>query len=250
VIDWERAEVSGLLADEIHVAPSLGKAVGGFDLAIAYTRSEPLARGLRSLLPRVVVHDPGPPDGFGHAAEWLAQPIAAEGIAVVATVPPCVPGEAEAAAAERWLGKLPPAFLAIHPGSGSPEKNWPATFYDRLAESLSSGRPWLLAEGPAEAPPAVGGHGAIRIRSAHPRVLGAVLRRAGLYVGNDSGASHLAAAWGAPTLALFGPTDPAVWSPLGSGVRVVRSASGRMRDLELNDVIAAARAVQALAADC
>jgi hypothetical protein len=241
-IDWERADVAGLLEDDVRVAPPLRAALGGLDLAIAYTRSEALASGLRSCLPRVVVHDPRPPAGSGHAARWLARPIAAEGIAVVDAVPPCLPGDAEAEEASKWLAELPPAFLAVHPGSGSPAKNWPADRFDRLAEALSPDRPWLLVLGPAEEGAALAGRAAIRVRSPHPRVLGAALRRAGLFVGNDSGASHLAAAWGAPTLALFGPTDPAVWSPVGPRVRVVRSPSGAMTDLQVEEVLTEARA--------
>ena len=50
------------------------------------------------------------------------------------------------------------------------------------------------------------------------------LARARLYIGNDSGITHLAAAAGTPVLALFGPTDPAVWAPRGPNVRVARWA--------------------------
>jgi len=45
--------------------------------------------------------------------------------------------------------------------------------------------------------------------------LAALVSRAGLFIGNDSGCSHLAAALGVPTLALFGPTDPLSWAPRG-----------------------------------
>ncbi|MEE9264659.1 MAG: glycosyltransferase family 9 protein, partial [Vicinamibacteria bacterium] len=48
-----------------------------------------------------------------------------------------------------------------------------------------------------------------------------VLSQAGVYVGNDSGVSHLAAASGAPTIALFGPTDPSMWAPLGPQVEIL-----------------------------
>jgi ADP-heptose:LPS heptosyltransferase len=43
-----------------------------------------------------------------------------------------------------------------------------------------------------------------------------------LFIGNDSGISHLAAALGIPTVAIFGPTDPKVWSPKGRNIAVVR----------------------------
>ncbi len=43
-----------------------------------------------------------------------------------------------------------------------------------------------------------------------------------LYIGNDSGVTHMAAALNIPTLAIFGPTDPVLWSPRGKSVVVVR----------------------------
>ena len=66
-----------------------------------------------------------------------------------------------------------------------------------------------------------------------------MLSGAGLFVGHDSGVTHLAAAWGAPTLALFGPTDPAVWAPVGPDVRVLRAPDGRMDLLSLEAVLRA-----------
>jgi ADP-heptose:LPS heptosyltransferase len=56
--------------------------------------------------------------------------------------------------------------------------------------------------------------------------LAAKLAAAALYIGNDSGVTHLAAAAGAPTIALFGPTDPATWAPIGT-VRVLRHCDAR-----------------------
>jgi len=56
--------------------------------------------------------------------------------------------------------------------------------------------------------------------------LGRTLARARLYIGNDSGITHLAAAAGCPTLAIFGPTNPAVWAPRGANVRVIQGKEG------------------------
>jgi len=53
-------------------------------------------------------------------------------------------------------------------------------------------------------------------------VLAGVLQRCSAFIGNDAGVTHLAAALGVPTLAIFGPTEPARWAPLGRHVRVVR----------------------------
>jgi ADP-heptose:LPS heptosyltransferase len=113
--------------------------------------------------------------------------------------------------------------------------------------ALASGRPWLLVEGPADeaaAAPLRALPGAVVARNRPLRELGAILARAGLYVGNDSGITHLAAAWGAPTLALFGPTDPAVWAPLGPRVTSLRSRDGRMDGLAVAEVAAAAHAAR------
>ncbi|MFQ5693406.1 MAG: glycosyltransferase family 9 protein, partial [Nitrospinota bacterium] len=56
--------------------------------------------------------------------------------------------------------------------------------------------------------------------------LAALLSEARGYVGCDSGVTHLAAACGAPTVALFGPTDPAVWGPRGERVVTLRRNAG------------------------
>jgi ADP-heptose:LPS heptosyltransferase len=52
--------------------------------------------------------------------------------------------------------------------------------------------------------------------------LASVVAQGDLLLGHDSGLSHLAAALGVPTVAIFGPTDPARWAPLGRHVTVVR----------------------------
>ncbi len=127
----------------------------------------------------------------------------------------------------------------MHPGSGSPAKDWPFDRFVEAARRLSPGRPWLLVLGPAEddvAPPA----DALVARGLPLRRLGAVVARAGLFLGNDSGVAHLAAACGTTTLSLFGPTDPAQWSPVGRAVRTLRAATGRVNDLEVDEVVSAA----------
>ena len=58
--------------------------------------------------------------------------------------------------------------------------------------------------------------------------LASLLRRCAAYLGNDSGVTHLAALAGVPTVALFGPSDPARWSPLGPRVTVLRSPTREM----------------------
>jgi hypothetical protein len=105
-------------------------------------------------------------------------------------------------------------FAAIQPFSGSIRKNWPLEKFRRLAAKLERTMPVLWCAGP-EDPPL---DGAVRIDDLYD--LACWLARARLYIGNDSGITHLAAAVGIPVLALFGPTDPAVWGPRGANVRI------------------------------
>jgi len=107
-------------------------------------------------------------------------------------------------------------FAVIHPFSGSPAKNWPLAKYRALATKLERVMPvqWCAGEDDPPLP------GAVRIPDLYE--LACWLAQARLYIGNDSGVTHLAAAAGAPVLALFGPTEPAIWAPRGSNVRVGR----------------------------
>jgi heptosyltransferase-2 len=60
-----------------------------------------------------------------------------------------------------------------------------------------------------------------------------------MFIGHDSGISHLAAAAGANCILLFGPTSPDVWAPKNDNVRVLRSPGGRIGDVGIDSVKAA-----------
>lgn len=142
----------------------------------------------------------------------------------------------EAEGAERLYGaKLPTARnessltqrMVIHPGSGSPKKNWPLSHWieslERCGIESAMEVVWLLGEVEADllnqlpekwrASP----HRTVCQRPL-PEVFG-VLRNADLYLGHDSGISHLAAWAGVKCGLLFGPTDPKIWAPPGKKVR-------------------------------
>jgi len=246
VLPWESATFAQLLTGATDLPADLRGAFAPFQAVIAYTASADLLRGLTRAASsaELVAHPPLPPPSGPHAADWLVQAITKLATTPVLSAPTFVASAAETERAQPWLDRLGTGFLAVHPGSGAPRKNWPADRFVALAERLTAGRPFLLVEGPADehaVAPASRLPSAVRARDLPPRVLGAVLARAGLYVGNDSGVSHLSAAWGAPVLALFGPTDPAQWAPVGPRVRVLRAADEKMESLELAEVERAAR---------
>jgi ADP-heptose:LPS heptosyltransferase len=138
-------------------------------------------------------------------------------------------------AAAAWLdarGIEPATAIVLQPGAGSASKIWPG--FATLARRLRDGGAAVVSlAGPADRAivEALVSDGAVDQDLLArdwplPRVA-ALFSLARAAVGNDSGPTHLAAAVGCPTVAVFGPSDPAVWAPLGPHVSVV---AGRGED--------------------
>lgn len=146
-------------------------------------------------------------------------------------------GDDEAVAAAEWLhahglqeGR---PLVALHPGSGGRWKCWPAERFAAVASALArrADAQLLLVSGPADAEivqtfrNSVEATRVIEAASLPVCQLAAILARCSLFIGNDSGVTHLAAAVGCPTLALFGPTDDRVWGPRGTHVTILRGVN-------------------------
>ena len=131
-------------------------------------------------------------------------------------------------------------YLLIHPGSGSREKCWPLDRFVEVARAAGPSAAFVL--GPAELDRwdrrAVASLSEeFTTLTAPPlEVLAGALGGARAYVGNDSGPTHLAAAIGTPTVALFGPTDPAQFRPRGRHVSVI--AKRTLGDIPVPAVLA------------
>jgi heptosyltransferase III len=116
--------------------------------------------------------------------------------------------------------------IVVHPGSGGRRKIWPIEGFRRTTDRLRElGWPILWCLGPAESERRLSVEGP-RVSDLPLPQLASILGKAALYLGNDSGVSHLAAAAGCPTVALFGPSDEVVWTPRGAPVRVVVPPTG------------------------
>jgi heptosyltransferase I len=118
--------------------------------------------------------------------------------------------------------------VLLFPGAGWPTKRWPLARFVELARRLEDeGRATELLFSPREealandATRALGSSARAWVTGG--RAMLESLRRATAVVANDSGAAHLAAAMGVPTMALFGPTNPAICGPLGPRTRVLRA---------------------------
>lgn len=143
-------------------------------------------------------------------------------------VPPCLERLPVRRAAAQWAAalwdrhRLGRDVLVIHPGSGSARKNWAgmaevATLWRRTGGAV------IVVSGPAEGDgtPAVAGDVSVHCEPLDR--VAALLARATLYLGNDSGVSHLAGLLGARGVSVFGPSDPVAWRPLGDGIRVLHA---------------------------
>ncbi len=169
------------------------------------------------------------------AAAHYCRPLESLAIYVEQPRPRVFPNDADRRAAERFLeGIVGPRLAAVHPGSGGPRKNWPPEKFAVVAKWLMDSRsaPLLVVAGEADAEAAAALERLLAGRSFHwvrglrlPE-LAAVLQRCAVYVGNDSGITHLAAAVGAPTVAVFGPHSSPLWKPVGEHVRVVAMGAG------------------------
>ncbi len=198
--------------------------LAGHRTAVAYTRYDDplLAENLARNGADQVVPWPAHPAPKLHITDHLLEALRPAEIEPAARQPSLRPQGAWITSARSWLRErmLSGAFVAIHPGSGGRAKRWPAERFAELARALACPVVWLL--GPAEEDDAearrLGEQAGVIARNLPLATLAGLLAVCRAYVGNDSGVSHLAAAVGAPTIALFGPTDPAVWAPRGERV--------------------------------
>ena len=164
---------------------------------------------------RCEFHRALPPEGYGgHATDFFAQQVGAP-----SGLRPRIP----------VAGAMRRESIVVQPFSGSAKKNWPLERYRELAMRLPHAVEWTA--GPEE-------DLANAVRFEDLGSLAQWISGGRLYIGNDSGITHLAAAVGVPTVALFGPTDPQVWAPRGENVVVLRA--NPIAELAVRDVMTAA----------
>jgi len=134
--------------------------------------------------------------------------------------------------AEKYLAGVstPQArIVALHPGASGEGKRWEPGSFAKVARELAARGPttFLLTRGPLDADSvekvieALKGLEVRRVDIANLRSLAAVLSCVSLFIGNDTGITHLAAAVGVPTVAVFVSSDPQVWAPRGPNVEVL-----------------------------
>ena len=256
----EYGPLSSFFAKNSELPAELADYFASFDLIISYLydpdqifENNVRRCGVENLLcgPAKIV------EKSGHAARQLARPIQELGIRVSDLTEKVFHSDEDRQFAREFLQTLSRPIVAIHPGSGSKEKNWPPENWIELVQSKgglsrANGEPDHIGKQPSlvvvsgeadKAQTAQLEHDwkdrDVRFAKNLPLPqLAAVLEHT-IFVGHDSGISHLAAAAGANCILLFGPTDPNVWAPKNENVRVLRAQSGRLNDLDIAQVRAA-----------
>jgi ADP-heptose:LPS heptosyltransferase len=140
--------------------------------------------------------------------------------------------------------------VVIQPGSGGTHKCWRLENFLSIAKTLAGKDVEVIfLLGPSEmerlsesAMAAIGSAGGRLTNLPLAEVL-AILSNAAGYVGNDSGITHLAAALGVRTVAVFGPTDPVLYAPIGPAVKVLRN-----RDFDFTGAVSEQLQQEAVAA--
>ncbi len=164
----------------------------------------------------IIIVNPKPPNGAGrHVVAYHRDQLADQGLPL--TVEPVPPRDAPA-----------DGPVVIHPGSGALRKCWDTERFAELIEHLQAdGRRVVLLLGEAERyrwPDKLLAKWRKQYELREPDSLielAEVIAGASLYIGNDSGPTHLAAQLGLPTIAMYGPTDPVVWAPVGPQVKTL-----------------------------
>jgi heptosyltransferase-2 len=167
--------------------------------------------------------------------------------------PIMVPGEDDERFAEEFAlksslrSKGSGVVVGIHPGAGKIKNRWPASRFARIANELRRNyrAQVLVIAGPSDVevlravlkemeftPVVLAGESIGRVA--------AVMKKLSLFICNDTGVLHVAAAVGCPTLALFGPTDPIRWAPIADCVRTLTVPGFKMEELREEVVLASA----------
>jgi ADP-heptose:LPS heptosyltransferase len=245
----EYGPLAGFFCPAAALDSALCEYFAGFQQVISYIYDPDglFESGLRRAGVRNLISASPKIDESEHAARQLARPL--EQLALLLNDPAAriFPSDKDLFEAQVRLTGLSRPYVAIHPGSGGERKNWPL---DRWREVQRS----LLADPRLGHLLIIGGESdsrqLSRMKLTRPAarqtilenlslpVLGAVLSQCALFIGHDSGISHLAAATGIPCLLLFGPTNPDVWAPANDAVVVLQAADRQLSSLETHIVLA------------
>jgi heptosyltransferase-2 len=236
----EYGPLAGFFTRGAVLDPALREYFASFDLILSYLYDPDgiFSENLRTAGVKCLLTGPHRPSEKSHAIDQLAAPL----------IDLQLPLGRRATRLNIVPTKQGANVVALHPGSGSPAKNWPAGYWRQVMEEL-------LADNPSLQLAIVGGEadsdtlGPLRHLDTSAPVtfwenlplpdLASNLAGARFYLGHDTGVSHLAAVAGLPSLLLFGPTDPGIWAPPHDHVRVLCAPGRKWENLTPDAVLSA-----------
>jgi len=246
----EYGPLSSFFAKNSELPTDLANHFASFDLVISYLYDPDgiFENNLRRCGVENLIHGPAKVDDRDHAARQLARPLKELGLRASDFAPRIYPSTEDRKFAEDFLRGMPRPILAIHPGSGSETKNWPIEnwieFGNVVLDSDKFRGSLIIVSGEADQGRSneletIWRNDRVQFARNLPLPVLAALLGHAIFVGHDSGISHLAAAVGAKCILLFGPTNPEVWAPMNENVEVIRGLNGDMREIGCEDVIEA-----------
>jgi heptosyltransferase III len=243
----EYGPLASFFAKHGELSSELSDYFGSFDLIVSYL-FDPDAifeTNLKRCGIKSFIAGPSKLGDHEHAARQLARPLEKLGLHLEDPAARIYPTETDREFARDFLGDVINPIIALHPGSGSETKNWPIEKWQELGEYLfATNRKVVVVSGEADEErvgllEATWKKKPIQFARNLPLPRLAALFESAIFIGHDTGVSHIAAAVGARCILLFGPTDPAIWSPANENVIVIRAPEKNLRLLAVDSVIAA-----------
>lgn len=237
---FDQADIASLFTKNSNVPASLINKLSNMDLIIAFVsdKDQVMVNNLRAAGVKHVIHyEPFPSEGEDiHVIDHFLKCLDLLVIDHSNKIPKIFLRDEDVLLGEKFLNDRvvnPKKMLvAMHPGSGSRQKCWPTDRYVELILWLKKemDAQILLISGQADTGIVEALRDKVRdnfiLADQLPLpILAAIIKRSNLFVGNDSGITHLAAAVGTPTITIFGPTDPRMWGPRGEQVKILYKKS-------------------------
>lgn len=244
VLSLDRAGMARFFSERPTFPEDQKEYLRSFDLVISYlhdpgglVRENLLQAGARDVIYCSPIVE------SGHAVDHLMKPLESLAIYGEGEWPTLEIPAAQREAARQWLSErgLGSGVLAVHPGSGSPRKNWPVERFAAIARR-ANGAAWgsfyVIGEADRDTERDLRGYDPepLMLKGANLVQVASILSVCRRFVGNDSGITHVAAAVGTPTVAIFGPSDPTRWGPRGPHVHILRAPNGDLAALDVESV--------------